>query len=326
MRGSESTSKPRIPWRASAGTACSRRAFSAGRSSSRSASRDRPDASTVPSSSSTEKVIRRCAGRSSSDQSAALMRTPRSRSIASASTSSSGPERGVTSASSAAAVSGIGTSGVRSRFGKRAQQRDDELRAKRGHEPLEVRLPHRPERRERDVDRDAVGRRAGVEAVGQRELQRALLPARRPVTVVGRDVALDQHLHRVVEQRRLGLPRPLPPAVEVTPADDVLRYPRVEERRPHRLAREQVAPPRPRLERLDLLHPALVLAHERVALVPIALDERAADEQLARGRRVDPPVLDGPRLRRSAGRTASPARTRRRRRGDDPTAARRRSA
>ena len=141
---------------------------------SRSASRDRPDASTVPSSSSTQKVIRRCAGRSSSDQSAAPMRTPRSRSIASASTSSSGPERGLTSASSAVAVSGIGTSGVRSRFGKRAQQRDDELRAKRGHEPLEVRLPHRPERRERDMDRDAVGRRAGVEAVGQRELQRSV--------------------------------------------------------------------------------------------------------------------------------------------------------
>src|ERR1035441_2171485 len=69
---------------------------------------------------------------------------------------------------------------------------------------------------------------------------------------------------------------PPPPAVEVPPADDVLRSPRVEERRPHRLAREQVAPPRSRLERLDLLHTTLVLAHERVVLVPIALDEPAA--------------------------------------------------
>ena len=118
VRGSESTSKSCIPWRARTGNASSRRAVSAGRSSSRSAFRDRPEASAVPSSASIEKFIRRCAGRSSSDQSAALIRTPRSRSIASASTARSAPERGVTLASSSVAVSGIGTSGVRSRFGR----------------------------------------------------------------------------------------------------------------------------------------------------------------------------------------------------------------
>ena len=55
------------------------------------------------------------------------------------------------------------------------------------------------------MDRDAVGRRVGLEAVGQREFQRGvgLNPARRPVTVVGGEIALDQHLHRKVEQRRL---------------------------------------------------------------------------------------------------------------------------
>ncbi len=192
MRGSESMSKPRIPWRASAGTARSRRAFSAaaahraarrGTGPTRARSRPRPRR---------RRSSAGARGGSSSDQSPAPMRTPRSRSIASASTSSSGPERGLTSASSARR--GVGDRHERraQRLGQSAQQRDDEFLAERGHEPLEVRLPHRPERRERDVDRDAVGRRAGVEAVGQRELQRTLLPARRPVTVVGRDVALDQ--------------------------------------------------------------------------------------------------------------------------------------
>ncbi len=45
------------------------------------------------------------------------MRTRRVRSISAASTSSSGPERGLTLARRAVAVSGMGTSDVRSRFG-----------------------------------------------------------------------------------------------------------------------------------------------------------------------------------------------------------------
>ena len=56
---------------------------------------------------------------------------------------------------------------------------------------------------------------------------------------------------------------------------------------------EDVAPAGALLERLDFLHELLVLREEAMPRVPLALDQRAADEQVTAQRLVDPPVRDG---------------------------------
>src|SRR5580658_3832474 len=83
-----------------------------------------------------------------------------------------------------------------------------------------------------------------------------------------------------------------PPAVEVAAGNDVLRDASREEVVKHLIGGKQSALPRALLERLDLGDAAPVFGDELVARVPLAVDQRAADEQLARQRGVDATVVD----------------------------------
>ena len=87
--------------------------------------------------------------------------------------------------------------------------------------------------------------------------------------------------------------RVAPPAVEVRAGDDVGGDARVEEVHERLVVGEEVAAPGALLERVDLLEAAAVLGEERVARVPVALDERAAQEELAREDGIDAAVGDG---------------------------------
>ena len=76
------------------------------------------------------------------------------------------------------------------------------------------------------------------------------------------------------------------------PGDDVGGDARVVERDQRLLVDGEVAPPRPRLQLLDVLQEGPVGVEEGVAGVPVALDERVADEQVAGGLGVDAAVVD----------------------------------
>ncbi len=95
-----------------------------------------------------------------------------------------------------------------------------------------------------------------------------------------------------VEALRIAPALVLPPAVEVRARHHVGRDPGVVEVVQRLVVDEDVAPPRARLELLDLVEQRAVGGEERVPCLPVALHERAADEQRARELGVDLPVGD----------------------------------
>ena len=131
---------------------------------------------------------------------------------------------------------------------------------------------------------------ARLEAVAQRELEIALAPGVGPAALV--DVAADEQLAREGEQVGVRAALVAPPAVEVRAGHHVGGDALVEEGEQRLVVGEDVAPARAPLERLDLLEQPAVVGEEEMARLPVALDERAADEQLARQGGVDRPVGD----------------------------------
>jgi hypothetical protein len=180
-------------------------------------------------------------------------------------------------------------------LGQSAQQRGHELPAEGGHEPFEAVGSKLRQRLERDVDGHTVALGARLEAVAEGQRQIALAPgAGSAVGVDGvRGLGRDEQVARVGEQVGVLTARVAPPAVEVRARDDVGRDPLVEEGEQDLVAYEHVTAPGAALELVDLLEQAAVLGEEGVARVPVALDQGAADEELARERGIDLPVGDG---------------------------------
>ena len=143
------------------------------------------------------------------------------------------------------------------------------------------------------MDGHAVVGAARLEAVGEPELGLALEPGvRAPAHVLGRR-RVDQQLAREREQVGADAALVAPPAVEVRARDDRLGDAGGVEVVERLVVDEDVAPARALLERLDLLDELLVGGQEAVARVPVALDQRAPDEQVAREDRVQRAVGDG---------------------------------
>lgn len=145
------------------------------------------------------------------------------------------------------------------------------------------------------MDGDAVRVRAGLELVGHPERELPLSPGVRVVGLgdPGR-LLREQHLALEVEEFGLLAPLVLPPGVEVRPGDHVLGDPLVVEVEEGLVVDHDVAAPRPVLELLDLGEELAVVGVELVVGPPVALDQRVADEQLARDLGVDPAVVDLP--------------------------------
>ena len=183
-------------------------------------------------------------------------------------------------------------------LGQRLDQGRDQLLVHAGNQPVEAVLGDLVEHLHRQVHGHPVGVRAGLELVGQRERQLALRPLRREVVGAHRLRALtDQQLLGEGQQVRVLAPGLLPPGVEVRPGDHLGRDPLVVELEERLVVGEDAAPPGPRLELRELLDQLAVGVEELVPGVPVLLDQRGADEQLARRLGVDPAERDGPARR-----------------------------
>jgi hypothetical protein len=168
------------------------------------------------------------------------------------------------------------------RLGQRADECGDQLLAQSRHLPVESVRGDPIEDLGADVDGDSVSRRAGLELVGQRQVEVALVPGRREG--VGADVACLVAHQQVLgegEQVGSGAPGPLPPRVEVAGRDDLRREPMLVEVLQDVVADEDVATPGASLELRESLEQCAVVVEEPVVGRPVPLDEGMADEQLA---------------------------------------------
>jgi hypothetical protein len=142
------------------------------------------------------------------------------------------------------------------------------------------------------VHRHPVRGVARGEGVAERQPQ---VPGDPDVGVVERAERRRVVLHQVAhgERQQLGgvLPRALPPRVEVAAAHHVGGDARVVEVVERRVVHHDVAAAGPLLELLDVLEQAPVGGEEGVVGVPVALDQGVAQEQVARGHRVDAAVV-----------------------------------
>ena len=191
-------------------------------------------------------------------------------------------------------------------FWQRADQRGDQFLAQRGHLPGELVAAEAREHLDRHVHGDAVVVGARLEAVGQRQRQVTRLPG---VRLVGGGVlGAQQVVAGERQQVRCAVPLLLPPGVEVPRRDDLGRDAGVVERVDLVVADEQVAAAGALLDFGELLAQPRVVAEEVVAGLPVALDERVPDEQLAGELGFDRSRTRRGGAARAAGRTASPAR------------------
>ena len=180
------------------------------------------------------------------------------------------------------------------RLGQRPQQPGDELVAHAGHLPVEAVRAQLREQRQRHDRRHAVVGGSRLEAVGEREHLVALAPARREVALVAARAP-----------RRRGRPRscraaaacgsrhpattPRTSARRTRPAGSARRRTRKTASSPTRMSRRRsrssIFSSRRRSSRLRRSNAVRRLS--RCGGVPLALDERVAQEQLARERPVE---------------------------------------
>ncbi len=239
------------------------------------------------------KPSRRCAGSLSRSNSSRRTSTPVRRCSSRCSASSSGSSPGVSCGQHRAGGVGHRYEVAAQRLGQRADQRDDQLLAQGRHLPAEVGTAEAGQHVERDVDGHPVVRAARVEAVGQGQLESVQLPR---LLILPLDLFEGLRSHdvgsRQGEQVRMLATGLLPPRVEVPRRHDLGRDARVVEREQLVIADQQVAPPSAFLQRVDLGEQVAVVREEALLGVPVALDERVADEQLARRDRIDLRVPD----------------------------------
>ena len=198
------------------------------------------------------------------------------------------------------------------RLGQRADERGDEFLPEAWDLPVEAVRGHLVEPVDGDVDGGAVELGARVELVGDVEVEVTLAPPRRVVLHPECACAVpEQEVLGEGEQVRGLASSLLPPRVEVPARHHVCGNPLVVEGDQHAVVDHEVPPPRPCLEVAEALEDGGVVAEEGVLGVPVALDERVADEQVTGQFRVDLPETRRRGPRRAARRRASPARWRR---------------
>ena len=224
------------------------------------------------------------------------MRTPRSASSSRASASSSGSLRGVIRARTAAATSGTGTSGLRSSLGSERISAVTSSSRKRGDEPVEPDRAQLAERGQRDVDghavvRGAPARSGSVSGRTRSPCFHAVGRARGSSTSAAAGSTSSSRACRSGGRGGRGARR----ATSGRSARRTRRRPGSARRRSRSSASSLASRPRRRARSSSASTSSTqppVVGDERVARLPVALDERAADEQLARERRVDPRVGD----------------------------------
>nr|BFE71022.1 hypothetical protein GCM10020092_043230 [Actinoplanes digitatis] len=178
-------------------------------------------------------------------------------------------------------------------LGQRPDQRDHDLLAQARHRPAEVLGVELVEQRERHPHGHAVAGRAGLELVAQRQPDAAGEPGVRVgARVDGVAARVDEQLAGEGEQAGVGVPGRLPPRVEVPGGDDVGGDAGVVEGVHGLVVDGDVPAAGPVLDLLDPGQELGVLGEERVMGLPVPLDERVPDEQLAAHRRIDPGVAD----------------------------------
>ena len=179
---------------------------------------------------------------------------------------------------------------------QRAHQQAGELVPVAGDQPIEPLGGQLVERRSGHRDGGPVERGVGVVAVRDRVLGVTGLPSRWPprVRVVGEHDPAPAREHRRVEieQARLVTLRVAPPSVEVPRRRGVWWHALVVEL-VERLVVEQVASPNARLEQPHPRDELGVARDEVVPRLPVAGNQRVADEHLARQLGVDPLDADG---------------------------------
>ena len=193
-------------------------------------------------------------------------------------------------ASTARAVSGAGTKLRRRSFGSDLISAVIEFLAQRRYLPSEFVATEAGQHLDGHVHGDAVVLGARLEPVGQRQRQvarAATCPAGRRVVVVAQQVVAGER-----EQVGSLVPLLLPPRVEVPRRDDVGGDAGVVEGVDLVVADEQIAAAGPLLHLGEFLAQPGVVAEEVVAGLPVALDERVPDEQIAGQLRVDLRVPD----------------------------------
>ena len=188
------------------------------------------------------------------------------------------------------------------RLRQRLEQRRHELVPQAGHQPVEAALVEARQQRQRHGDGDAVVGGTGLEAIADRE---RLVTQREPGRVgVGVVLGLLLDLHEVGAAQReqvgmLGSSIP-PPPLEAAHVGDVCGNAFLEELDDALVVEQDVAAPAALLELLELTAQGRVVAQEggdalvEPADIPVALDERVADEQLARERHVEARELGAP--------------------------------
>ncbi len=169
------------------------------------------------------------------------------------------------------------------------------------HQPLGAARVHLVQREQRHLQRDAVARRARLEVVGQRHLDAGhRQPLREQVGGHARRLVAHQVVARQVQQPQLvlGLAARLQlvaiPALERGAGMDAGRDRLVVEAVNQLVVHQHVLAARFMLQLLDVGQQLAVVREERESGVELALHQRAADEQLARARRILPAERHAP--------------------------------
>ncbi|CAJ3337226.1 Uncharacterised protein [Burkholderia pseudomallei] len=196
---------------------------------------------------------------------------------------------------------------------QRFQQQIRLLPEHAGHEPFGAARVDLVQREERHRERHAVARRARLEVVRERHLDaRHRHALRKQLGRHARRLVAHQIVARQIQQAQLVFRLPALahlvaiPALERGARVNAGRNRLIVERVNQLVVDEHVLAARLVLELLDVGEQLAVVREERELRVEFAVDERAADEQLARARRVlpaerdAPPVIDGEPVQRRA--------------------------
>ena len=260
-----------------------------------------------PRSSTARNVARRCGGTRSRSKSDGSTGANVSRRMACATTavngSRSAPRSGPSGSSAEifAAHSAAGTTWRRSTFGSVRSSAVMSSSRRPGTCQSNPSALHAGEQHEGHDHGHAVVVGAGLEAVRERVGLVGLPPAvgesvAALVVGLGAEQVGARHREEVGSSTMLAAP----PALERSRVRDIRRHPRLVERHDGLVAREDVATTRALLDLAELAAQGAVRPHEpeqpavEAARVPVLLDERVPDEELARERLVDPAELDAP--------------------------------
>ena len=171
---------------------------------------------------------------------------------------------------------------------QRPDQGDAQFFAHTGDKPAGVGVVQPGEQRQWHSHGDAVGGVTRPENVLQLVLHRPLAPGVGELPGLGGlTVRADQGVLGEVQQVRGTVAGLLPPGVEVPGRDDLRGDPRIVEVIEGVVVHDDVAPAGLLLQLGGVLQKLTVVGEEPVAGVPVSLDQRGADEGLARRGRID---------------------------------------